>query len=440
MVAVSSVSKKLVLLLYLAFSALAANVQCEGIHAGKWTILIYLQAKNNLSRYVGRNLRAVASAKGVFDRNNNVNVITQLERPGNTEAERFVVLSGGSYNIMTCPIVEPMDPAKRLVDFVKWGVKNFPAEHYCLILWSHGNGVLPWQWRTRGILTDDENKTTLENSELKWVVEQIASDQILGRKLDCLGCDACLMSMIEIGFQVRRSVRYMVGSEEVEPASGWNYFDFIARSASEIPGPQGLAEIIVQTYGKMYSNVGGGKCTQSAIDLDKVNAITKCMNEMVVELVGSMGERDVGFVAEAVRKARRKCVKFWTSNPVYIDLHSFCSKLLDHLSTPQHRGIWSWLTGSSSEEKIREEPPHMKKLIESIKATMAAIEQAVICNATSKRYEGAKGLSIYFPLDEIDPSYRECEFGKNSMWVEFLEHMHKLWKKKSPEQEVKTCT
>ena len=45
----------------------------------------------------------------------------------------------------------------------------------------------------------------------------------LGRKLDVLGLDACLMAMGEVGYQSKGSASFMIGSEQTEPAEGWPY-------------------------------------------------------------------------------------------------------------------------------------------------------------------------------------------------------------------------
>jgi len=36
-----------------------------------------------------------------------------------------------------------------LIDFIKWGIKNYPAERYALILWNHGGG-----WADEDIYAD----------------------------------------------------------------------------------------------------------------------------------------------------------------------------------------------------------------------------------------------------------------------------------------------
>ena len=157
------------------------------------------------------------------------------------------------------------DP-KSLSDFIKWGVKSYPAEHYLLVLWNHGQG---WddtdiyasdRYRsvrrlatgrirhalfhqparhllvkasgdpsTRAILLDDNAKDFLDNLEMKKVMADAA--KLLRRKLDILAMDACLMSMAEVGYQIRGGADYTVGSEQTEPGAGWPYHGILGALA-----------------------------------------------------------------------------------------------------------------------------------------------------------------------------------------------------------------
>jgi len=99
----------------------------------------------------------------------------------------------------------------------------------------------------RAILLDDDAKDFLDNAEMKSVLAETKS--LLKRKLDILGMDACLMSMAEIGYQIRESADYAVGSEEIAPLEGWPY-DAILASLVKTPTmtPCDLSTLIVNKY------------------------------------------------------------------------------------------------------------------------------------------------------------------------------------------------
>ena len=163
-----------------------------------------------------------------------------------------------------------------LESFAHWGIANYPAEHYMLVLWNHGagwddtniyrtaralnldierkgksvlrservknvvGGAMTTQqarqisekgfhralFRTtvenamhsKAIAFDDNAQDFLDNVETQRVMSAIQKS--LGHKLDVLGMDACLMSMAEVAYQVRADVAFMVGSEQTEPNDG----------------------------------------------------------------------------------------------------------------------------------------------------------------------------------------------------------------------------
>ena len=75
-----------------------------------------------------------------------------------------------------------------LANFILWGMENYPANRYLLILWNHGGGW--WQDPRRSIAYDDTSGgDALENQELKGVLSMIS--QKIGKGIDILGMDAC---------------------------------------------------------------------------------------------------------------------------------------------------------------------------------------------------------------------------------------------------------
>ena len=68
----------------------------------------------------------------------------------------------------------------------------------------------------------------------------------LGRKLDVLAMDACLMTMIEVAWQVRGHASVLVGSEEEEPGDGWPYNTVLG----DLAAPVELLHVRVESSGE----------------------------------------------------------------------------------------------------------------------------------------------------------------------------------------------
>ena len=79
--------------------------------------------------------------------------------------------------------------------------------------------------------------------------------KVLGRPLDLLGMDACLMSCLEVAYQCDDDVRAVVSSEELEPGDGWPYDKILAdlRSNPAMDGAA-LGRVVVKRYIESYKN------------------------------------------------------------------------------------------------------------------------------------------------------------------------------------------
>ena len=99
--------------------------------------------------------------------------------------------------------------------FLNYGVEQYPADRYCLIIWDHGGGPL------EGICLDELfGGESLTLVELKTAFE---NSPFLDQKLEWVGFDACLMSTLEVAQQISPYANYMIASQGWEPGTGWAY-------------------------------------------------------------------------------------------------------------------------------------------------------------------------------------------------------------------------
>jgi hypothetical protein len=431
----------------------------------EWTTMLYMAARNNLAPFAASNLQDIANA-GTSDK---VNVVAQWDQSNRKGAWRYTVKNKKVNLDHYVNVQNPSDVAQNLVNFVTWAVQTYPAKKYCLILWNHGVGALDpvfgdplrffMQNRdmlnnpeltvdeffsncledsrffvtdkvgdgvNRGCLFDDDNKTYLTNKDLKRALAEITSPEILGKKLDCLGFDACFMSMVEIAYQVKDYASYMVASEELELAKGWNYgYLFSQLQGRNTRTGQEMARDIVRGFSEYYK----GRTqlfTQSAIDLSRVAALGDQNDKIVTAIQACMriyGKKMVNVVA----KARKSCLQF--SAKFYVDLHSLYKNLLLKVLTEE--GIAKAANIGKDNNLLMYEPNFLRAkgydetvvdLVQKLKEGMRLVEQAVIDNACSNHFGEAKGLSVYFPVTRaIDPSYNNTDFAQKGLWRSFLD-------------------
>jgi hypothetical protein len=377
----------------------------------KWTFLVYMAGDNNLDGAALRDIAEMAKAGSTKD----VHILVQLDRLEDQKTRRFRITPGGGFKkdcIETFSETNTGDP-QILYSFAKWAVDNYPADRYALILWNHGSGW--WEdakSRTAGpagkrphrplfrhafpqahrsICYDDTSGgDALDNRELRIVLAGICS--LLGRKIDLLGMDACLMNMVEVAYQLRDSVQVIVGSEIEEPFDGWPYTEILTRLASRPRQDAAtLARWIVRSYLASYRGKGE-TVTQSALDAGLVSVVVAKLDALSEALMADL-DTDLKLVMDAWRRSPR----FYDDN--YIDLLCF-AKQLRRLPAPDLRAAAEALIGALK--------PGKSRLI---------ISQGKI----GSEVRGTGGLSIYFPGDRINPAYRALDFCADCRWPAFLE-------------------
>lgn len=243
----------------------------------KWTVMAYLAGDNNLSEDMVTALRGMQSIGG----NDAVGVLaffdsahpftpssyynfTQETREKRLEDCRVKVNPDNKEN-------EELTNEKALVEFVKWAKKNHPAEKYALILSGHGDGFLG-----KVLLRDENPAGFITLQQLRKTLEQI-NTSILGKKLNILGFDSCVMNMLEVSFELRQAARVLVASEGLLPNSGWAY-DKVLRHLVETNGDKKTKEYardFVSQFIKFHGEyaVGGRSVDLSACDLTAIDQV-----------------------------------------------------------------------------------------------------------------------------------------------------------------------
>lgn len=222
--------------------------------------------------------------------NSYVAAIAQLDS-SSVQTPRYVLDPGGRQPIYRIPNVDVGDPS-QLLDFVKWSAAVCPAQRSVLVLSGHGaawedsvvNSVLNVASRSvtavpsvpgalhhprslfgkevsqadamaRAVLIDGNDRDYLSNAELGAACAEIS--RALGRKIDVLVFDACLMSACEILQELSGSVSTVVASIDELSAAGID----LARPASILTSRRGEDDAIA-----IARTIAGNFTPQAAFD------------------------------------------------------------------------------------------------------------------------------------------------------------------------------
>ncbi len=391
----------------------------------------------------------------------NLNILVQWYQPDQQGVWRYKVEKGKLILDVCLPMNTDGNKAHDLVDSMRWAATKYPAEKYFLILWNHGIGIVdplwgnqkPWSTTNkfaidpsilkdnpkicingitcddpseeilvdpsrldehetttfaqlhRGILFNEQSKTYMNNQVLTSALSEIKTSVLNNQKINILGMDACLMAMLEVVYQARNYVDYMVASQEVELAYGWNYLTFLQSFAAGRVSPAQAAQSVVTSYQSLYKDKIQFY-TQSAIDLSYVDKL-KTNLDSVIQHLGVCQRLDKDSLVDVIKRARRNCLQFSATS--YIDLHSFFIEL--------NKSVEQFFNKKFSSNYA------VTQLKNAVNTAVSSIEQSIIANASGTYLTRAKGLSIYFPMNHIDGSYQHTEFAKDSLWFNFLKEI-----------------
>jgi hypothetical protein len=288
-------------------------------------------------------------------------------------------------------------------------------------------------------LRDESSSGTLTMAELGMVFAAVRSE--LNTEIDVLGLDSCLMSMAEVCYELRDSVKLMVSSESYGPQSGWPYRRILERMDETIRAqgdarPEQVASIIVDEHVDFYTDYAlnnGLSVDISTLDVDKAGELA----EKVRGLAKALGEELVmgASVKREGRTAAREgrsdfldqiVLAHWEAQSYngerFVDLYDFCSRLKERYhpdfipaAPPEHENPAAWRDREiKSREKVRRRCGDMMSFIQDTFVRRS-------CNV-GIAYQYSFGVSIYFPWAEVSPDYtpENLRFIGDSGWLDFL--------------------
>jgi hypothetical protein len=299
-----------------------------------------------------------------------------------------------------------------LYNFISFCLEHYPADHYLVVLSGHAGGT------ERDYLMKDESSAgSLTFNELKNVFQRVKEE--LGRPIDILGMDNCLMSMAEICYELRGLAEIVIGCESFSPASGWPYREVLETLANDFTSPklppgqsllEETAKAIVKEYVNYYSNywLAGLSVTQSALNIAKVETLHRLIDGlarlMEQQLIKEWEETRVNDSARCGRQFHDALLlAHWEAQSYngeqFVDLFDFCDCLEARLRTGP----------------IADQCRKVKEFI---------CKEFVLTSCYSgAAYQYSYGVSLYFPWSHVAPSYWNLEFNQQSDckgWGNFL--------------------
>ncbi|MGW0810584.1 clostripain-related cysteine peptidase [Nonomuraea sp. NPDC002799] len=421
----------------------------------EWNVMVYMAGNHNLSHAAGRDLeelRAVPSHHGV-----RVTAFVKRQDAGGRAQRMEISPGGGPDVIEDLAPSTDSGHPQTVVDFVRWAVRRAPARRYALVIWNHGGGWTPDDLdqlytqvrgrpvrpdvesgyvrraprtalaegepafselarlaqsaeitqavfttslsevlklpsgQERAIASDDGTLHSLDTIELCSVMRRIHED--LGRPLDLLGMDACLMSNLEVCYELREHVGTVVGSEELEPNEGWPYTEILtAMAADPHMDARELGRVIVEEYLKSYRG-SHQTVTQCAADATRIEEFMREFESLAAGL-----RRQVQVNRSVVDSVQSVATRFHLDRSL-VDLRTLCLALVVDSRTD----------------------PTLASVADKLLAIHGPGGFVIQEGHQGDKVEGCGGLSAYFPMERtISRYYADLQLARNTEWDAFL--------------------
>lgn len=361
----------------------------------KWTVLVYLNAANDLAQFSTPNFNQMERSAG----NPEVRTVVQW-KTGTTfdpdapfSGTRRYLVKPGNGGAVDSTLLEDMGQgvdmgsARSLADFVAWGRANFPADRTMLIVWNHGNG-----WRrsrdgaTRAVSYDDEFNTAIQAWEL--------SAALGDAKLDVLAWDASLMQMLEVAYGLRDRAAYIVGSEESPPGEGYPYDKVLSAFRDN---PDASTRELTKSFVDAMLNepaYATRKITQSVLDTSKLEGLAASLDAFATSLVENRSS-----LTTLIPKVRADAQSYSPSfGRVYRDLYDVADRVASGTTVPE----------------VAQAAANVK----------SAITGALVWEGHNAQSPGSRGVAIDFSSGAafagVRSDYANLELAQKTAWDDWL--------------------
>ncbi len=364
-----------------------------------YTLLVYMIGSDleSTSYAATKDLAEMKAAQ----QNPNTNIIVQTGGGGgNIDGNRFIdfdtvqrhkIANSTINTLMNMGKLNTGDP-KSLSDFIKWGIKEFPAKKYSIILWDHGSGLNGFG---KDILHHDDG---LNLTELKKAFETAKS--YTNTTFDIIGFDACVMSSLEVASHLQSYTKLMVSSEEVEPNWGWDYKSIISYlTTNPKTTAQSFAKLIVDSFVNQSTSfsisdksVKNSDITLSVIDLSRLPILLNEIENTVIQISSLINDKGPAINLSKAISITENYGQTARGSSGFVDLYDLFSN-------------------------IQTSFPALKEKINEINKD---INSSVIYSFKGDARPYAHGLSVYMPLTKNEYSNTSELNVINPQWLNLL--------------------
>ncbi|MEA3558889.1 MAG: clostripain-related cysteine peptidase [Candidatus Thermoplasmatota archaeon] len=292
--------------------------------------------------------------------------------------------------------IDSADP-EELSEFISYTMDNYISDNYALILWDHGSGIDGVCYEQS---TEDDQVISIE--ELGLALDDSTDGG--NRPLDLIGFDACLMSTIEVAYEIAPYADRMLSSEITEPNFGWDYTALEELTYDPFLDVLSICSLLMDSY-ILQSDTKSSRRSMSLCltDLKKIDTVVEDLDALS-NTINSAGPAEIYNMRLARKYAQP--ISDGTSSEA-VDLQDLVEKI----------------KAMSSNSMVMDD---CDELIISIEE--AVIEFNTVQGFSDLDVDGLNGLSIFSPdfkdVFSSKEDYDDLKFTKDTSWSDTLMAMY----------------
>lgn len=340
------------------------------------TILVWSGSNNDMYEYQVGDLNDMEQVGS----NQRMNIVAQIDHtPVGGGVQRLEIQhhpeDGLGSKVVSDVADCEMNDSKQMADFLQWGMKNYPAKRYWVVVSGHGDA-----WHGASESGEDAKYMSLPEVE-KGLAETVKRT---GKKIDLISYDCCYMGSAEAAYQVSPYANVMVASQEEVGYFGMPYKKVLDTDLSQL-STQDIAKRLVQLGGSDTAEFP----TIAAYDLSKMEGVGQSAKAFADGLSNST-------LSPALFTAARKDSQAFYGYRDLVDVARKAAQVDPSLASSARR-----LEGS--------------------------VKAAIIAEKHSDSYPGATGFQVetrqHVPVDDYEMSaeqwlgeYQSTAFSKATGW------------------------
>jgi hypothetical protein len=235
-------------------------------------------------------------------------------------------------------------------------------------------------------------------------------DELLGKPLDILGFDSCVMGMLEVGYQFHDFTKTMIVSEGSVPSAGWTYAKILRGLAcgnhAKEPAKKVAAQFVKEFIeSQLLYTIGGVSVDMAAWDMGRFDDLSCAFDELSARLIECFENKDSVIYRQMERvilQVHWKCQSYMYDQNV--DLGDFCDLLKKECES-----VANDLGGYDGIEIL-------KSVQDACEKVLRELEKAVILSGFSGGgYQYSNGISVFFPWSW--EGYEASKKNFQDLWV-----------------------